>query len=118
MHAGGQIGEVAVFLLLEVAQLALLHDLAILDDGNTRTLLDCGQSVGNHDRCAVLHYIFEGFLHLRLTDFVKSACRFVKEEYLGLAHDCASDRHALLLPTGELVALHAANDIEALVEGE
>ena len=91
--------EVAILVVPQVSHGALFHYLSIVEDDDSVTLLDSGESVSNHNGCSILHDLLKSFLHLGLRSLVKSRGSLVKEKDVGLSDDSSSDSNPLLLPS-------------------
>ena len=86
-------------MVLQLTEVALLLDLAMLEDEDLVAALDGRHAVRDNDGRSVLARLLKGDLHLLLGVLVERRGRLVQHEDLGIADDSSCDGHALFLPT-------------------
>jgi len=81
----------------ELLMSAHLHDLPVVNDSDSRRVLDGGETVGDDDGGPSLPGLVQSLLHDLLALSVQGRRGFVKEENFGVADQGPGDGHALLL---------------------
>mmetsp|Transcript_3426 Transcript_3426/g.10995 ORF Transcript_3426/g.10995 Transcript_3426/m.10995 type:complete len:221 (-) Transcript_3426:41-703(-) len=96
----------------------LLHDDALLDDGDLVAVLDRRQPVRHRDRreVALLHDVVERRLHDALARVVERRRRLVEQQDRRLLDDGARNGDALLLAARQLAAAQAHLSVVAVAE--
>ena len=86
---------------------ALLHNAALVDDGNLVGVANRRQSVSNHNRRALVlvHQIIQGSLNHLLALVVKRTRRLVQQQNFWILDHRPRNRHPLLLPPRQLASL-------------
>lgn len=111
----GELAEQAT-LLLELVEAALFRECARLQNEDLVASLDGRHTMRDDDRRPVLAGLLECQLHFLLRVLVQRGRRFVEHEDLWLTDHSPGDGDTLLLATGKLVALEAADRLESLME--
>ena len=88
----------------EVRMRAHLYHTTVFNGDNDVSVLDGGEAVGNDNGCAAFPSSVQGLLYSGFTLCVQGRGGFVKEEDLGVGHQCSGDCNTLLLSTAQLGA--------------
>ena len=86
---------------------ALLHDVAVVDDGDGIGVHDRAEAVGDDDRRAAFQNVLQGGLDGGFRLGVEAGGRFVENQHLRIAQDRTRQRDALFLAAGETDAAFA-----------